>query len=112
MVALMGPASGAAAAPTYRAHVQDDFPAALWSTANPSALAQGVTNITFTTGVANLLKMGKFFVYQCQITLTSNGDVFGSALVLTLPFSFSYPVEMALGTFQYLNTSGGIPTVG
>jgi hypothetical protein len=106
-LALMGPASGAAAAPTYRAHVQDDFPAALWSTANPSALDQFGGNITFTTNVANLLKMGKFFVYQCQITLTSNGSVGGGPAILTLPFSFSEPVEMALGTFHYLNTSGG-----
>lgn len=105
---FMASPSGGAGELSPRLLTLDDFPAALWTTSNPTTLLSAATGVTFTTNQADLLKMGKFFKYQCRITLTSNGP--GAppwAFTLTLPFSYSAPVGMPLGTFMYINSSGG-----
>lgn len=102
---MAGPASGAAATPVPRGLVQDDFPAALWSTTNPSGLVQS-GSVTFTIQSARLLKMGKYFCYQAMITATSTGTV-GNQIVVTLPFVYAASLEQPLGTYYYNSVALG-----
>jgi hypothetical protein len=101
---MAGPASGVAATPVPRALVQDDFPAALWSTLNPTGVVQ-FNGISFTVNAARLLKMGKFFCYQVSITIASSGGVAGNEIVITLPLTLASTLEQALGTYYYTSAS-------
>jgi hypothetical protein len=101
---MAGPAAGAAATPVPRALVQDDFPAALWSTLNPTGVVQ-FNGISFTVNAARLLKMGKFFCYQVSITIASSGGVAGNEIVITLPLTLASTLEQALGTYYYTSAS-------
>lgn len=102
---LAGPVVAGFNEPTYRALVQDDFPAALWSTANPTGLGQN-GSVTFTIQSARLLKMGKYFCYQAMITATSTGTV-GNQIVVTLPFVYASSLEQPFGTYYYNSAALG-----
>jgi hypothetical protein len=101
---LAGPASGADSVPSPRAMVQDDFPAGLWSTANPTSLLQ-LSGIAFSINSARLLKMGKFFVYQASITATAATGTGANPIIVTIPVTYVSPLEHPLGVYYYKSTA-------
>ncbi len=82
------------------------MPSALFATSAPSAVAQSGA-VTFTTTRARLFTMGKFVTYVCQITITAAGSS-GSAIAVTLPFTWAANAGQAYGAFRYDRASGPI----
>jgi hypothetical protein len=82
----------------------DPVAALAFTTSNPSAVAQSGA-VTFTTTRARLVTLGKFVTYVCQITITQIGTS-GSAIAVTLPFTWAANAGQAYGAFRYDRASG------
>lgn len=104
-----GPASGAAATPTFRDAVSDDFPAGLWSTQAPSSVSQ-LSGVAFTTNSARKFRLGKFVNYVVQITLSAATGTTANPILVVLPFTMNNGFLQALGTFVYVRASGPVHT--
>lgn len=106
-IVYAGPASGAAATPTFRAMVAADMP--LFTTWTPSAtgLVQGGATPTFTTNFARTVQHGKFAMITFHCTITGAGSA-ANVILMTLPVSLTmaaYATFTSIGSFVYSDAS-------